>query len=104
MISLTKTHLVRRMADIKSALGKSALGVEVPLRRKNQITLPAEVARALDASPGDRLLVEVNPEAPHTAVLRRIRDSYFGALPRAYGDDHDQSLEYLRAERASWAE
>jgi AbrB family looped-hinge helix DNA binding protein len=78
--------------------------VEVPLRQKNQITLPAEVARALEASPGDRLLFTVYPDAPDTAVVRRIRDSYFGALAGAYGETHDELLDYVRAEHASWGE
>lgn len=79
-------------------------GVEVPLRQKNQITLPAEVARALEAAPGDRLLFTVYPDAPDTAVVRRIRDSYFGALAGAYGSTHEELLDYVRAEHASWGE
>lgn len=80
------------------------VGAEVPLRPKNQITLPAEVARALGVSPGDRLLVEVYPEAPDTAVVRRLRESYFGTLAGAYGADHREIVDYVRAERKSWDE
>ena len=78
--------------------------VEVPLRQKNQITLPAEVARALEAGPGDRLLFTVYPDAPDTAVVRRIRESYFGALAGAYGSTHDDLVDYVRAEHAGWGE
>lgn len=79
-------------------------GIEVPLRGKNQITLPAEIARALEASPGDRLLFTVDPGAPDTAVVRRIRDSYFGSLAGTYGRTHEEVLDYVRAEHASWGE
>ncbi len=78
--------------------------VEVPLRLKNQITLPAEIARALEASPGDRLVFTVDPDAPDTAVVRRIRDSYFGALAGTYGTTHEEVLDYVRTEHASWGE
>ena len=87
-------------------MGNSAhqASIEVPLRGKNQITLPAEIARALEASPGDRLLFTVDSDAPDTAVVRRIRDSYFGSLAGTYGSTHEEVLDYVRAEHASWGE
>ena len=99
MLSLTNRSEVRQMgrSDYQSS-------VEVPLRQKNQITLPAEVARALEAGPGDRLLFTVYPDAPDTAVVRRIRESYFGALAGAYGSTHDDLVDYVRAEHAGWGE
>lgn len=99
MISLTQTPQVRHVSKIEHPIG-----VEVPLRQKNQITLPAEVARALEVSPGDRLLVEVYPDTPDTAVVRRIRESYFGALAGAYGSSHDEIEDYVRVEQGSWGE
>jgi len=99
MMGLTNGVGVRQMAHLEHQSS-----VEVPLRRKNQMTLPAEVARALEASPGDRLLFTVHPDAPDTAVVRRIRDSYFGALAGAYGSSQDELLDYVRNERASWGE
>lgn len=78
--------------------------VEVPLRQKNQLTLPAEVARALEAGPGDRLVFTVYPDAPDTAVVRRLRESYFGALADAYGSTPEEVRDYVRAEHASWGE
>ena|ERR1035437_1072921 len=99
MLSLTNNAGVRQMGPLEHRNS-----VEVPLRQKNQITLPAEVARALDASPGDRLVFTVYPDAPDTAVVRRIRDSYFAALPGVYGANHDELLEYVRAERVSWGD
>jgi bifunctional DNA-binding transcriptional regulator/antitoxin component of YhaV-PrlF toxin-antitoxin module len=99
MISLTNRDEVGRMASMEHPSS-----MEVPLRQKNQITLPAEVARALEAGPGDRLLFTVYPDAPDTAVVRRIRESYFGVLAGAYGSGHDELLEYVRAEHASWGD
>jgi AbrB family looped-hinge helix DNA binding protein len=99
MLTLTNRVKVRQVGR-----SEHQSSVEVPLRQKNQITLPAEVARALEASPGDRLVFTVYPDAPDTAVVRRIRESYFGALAGAYGGTHDELLDYVRAEHASWGE
>ena len=99
MIGLTSQVGVRQVG-----VSEHRDGIEVPLRQKNQITLPAEVARALEAGPGDRLLFTVSPDAPETAVVRRIRQSYFGALAGTYGGTHDELLDYVRAEHASWSE
>ena len=99
MLSLTNQAEVRHMSS-----AEHHSGIEVPLRQKNQITLPAEVARALDASPGDRLVFTVSPDAHDTAVVRRIRDSYFGALAGAYGATHDEQLDYVQSEHATWGE
>jgi len=76
----------------------------VPLRPKNQITLPAEIARALGAAPGDRLQFAIDPQDPETATVRRIRVSYLGALAGAYGATHEEQLEYVRAEQDGWTD
>jgi bifunctional DNA-binding transcriptional regulator/antitoxin component of YhaV-PrlF toxin-antitoxin module len=99
MLSLTNQDGVRQMGQ-----SEYPGSVEVPLRQKNQITLPAEVARALEASPGDRLVFTVNPDFPDTAVVRRLRESYFGALAGAYGSTHDEQVGYVEAEHATWGE
>jgi bifunctional DNA-binding transcriptional regulator/antitoxin component of YhaV-PrlF toxin-antitoxin module len=99
MLGLTNYDEVRQM-------GNSAYpsGVEVPLRLKNQITLPVEIARALEASPGDRLVFTIDPSTPDRAVVRRIRDSYFGSQAGAYGSTHDEGLDYVRGEHDSWGD
>ena len=99
MLSLTKHMMVGQMGSTDYPAG-----IEVPLRRKNQITLPAEVARALEASPGDRLVFTVSPDATDTAIVRRIRGSYFGALAGSYGATHAEQLEYIKTEHESWGE
>ena len=76
----------------------------VPLRPKNQMTLPAEIARALGATPGDRLLLTIDPSSPDTAVLRRIRETYFGALAGSFGTTHEEQLAYARGEQDGWTD
>lgn len=77
--------------------------IEIPLRQKNQLTLPASVAAAMEAAPGDRLLIEINPAQPGVATLRRLRDSYFGVAKGAYGDT-DAILRYVRGEQDDWGD
>ena len=75
--------------------------LEVALRPKNQMTLPAEVVEAMEAEPGDRLVVEVDPGDPGTVTLRVVRKSYFGALAGVYGS-HEEIIEYVRGEQDAW--
>jgi bifunctional DNA-binding transcriptional regulator/antitoxin component of YhaV-PrlF toxin-antitoxin module len=99
MLRLTKYISVRRMTK-----PENRHGTEAPLRQKNQVTLPAQVAEALGAVPGDRLVFTLSADAPGTAVVRRIRESYFGAIEGAYGSTHDEQLDYVRTEQGSWGE
>lgn len=98
MISLTFSREVGQVRVLEN--GAAA----VPLRPKNQITLPAEIARALGAEPGDRLHFAIDPQNPETATVRRIRQSYFGALAGAYGTTHEEQLAYIAAEQDGWGE
>ena len=98
MISLTSAREVGQVRVLEN--GATA----VPLRPKNQVTLPAEIARALGARPGDRLQFAIDPENPETATVRRIRESYLGALAGVYGETHEEQLAYLRAEQYDWAD
>ena len=70
------------------------------LRRRNQLTLPEPVVRALDAKQGERFLVSV--EGPDSVRLVRIRTSYAGALTGMWGDSQEAVDEWLRSERATW--
>lgn len=36
--------------------------------------------------------------------MRRIRESYFGALAGAYGATHEEQLAYVQAEQDGWAD
>lgn len=75
--------------------------IEVALRPRNQLTLPAEIAEAIDARPGDRLVVELDPANPATATLRLVRRSYFAALAGSFGS-HEEILDYVRGEQEAW--
>ena len=75
--------------------------VAVRLRAKNQLTLPIEVAHALEVVPGDLLVVAVDPANPGCAVVRPVRDSYYGALAGMWGG-HEEILAFVREEQASW--
>jgi bifunctional DNA-binding transcriptional regulator/antitoxin component of YhaV-PrlF toxin-antitoxin module len=98
MFSLTNCGEVGQMTEQDNG------GTAVPLRPKNQITLPTEIARAMKVAPGDRLLFSIDPANPETAVIRRLRESYFGVLAGAYGSNHDDQLNYVRAEQEGWGE
>lgn len=75
---------------------------EVRVKRKNQITWPEKVADQMEVREGSRLLV-VYDEKRQVAVVRRIRDSYAGALRGVYGGDGEEIRTYLEEERGSWA-
>lgn len=64
---------------------------EVVVRKKRQITLPAEAG---DFHEGDRF--SLFHDAEGNVVLRPLRDSYAGAVPDLYPDD------YVERERNSW--
>jgi hypothetical protein len=71
---------------------------EARLRRKSQLTLPDPIVQAASVGEGDRFIVEVAPDQPDMITLRRVRQSYAGALTGVYGDVD----EYLNEERATW--
>jgi len=60
--------------------------------------LPDPIVQAANVGEGDRFVVEVAPGEPDTITLRRVRDSYAGALGAVYADADD----YLQGERATW--
>jgi bifunctional DNA-binding transcriptional regulator/antitoxin component of YhaV-PrlF toxin-antitoxin module len=76
----------------------SPVTAEARLRRKSQLTLPDPIVQAANVGEGDRFVVEVAPDEPDTITLRRVRQSYAGALRGVYGDVD----EYLTNERATW--
>lgn len=76
---------------------------ESELRQKNQITLPRQIARALGLEPGDRLLFEIRAGEPNEMHVRRLRESYSGALSGMYGSPEEVS-RHLREEREAWAD
>ena len=77
--------------------------VEITVRERNQITVPAEAAEALDARPGTRLLLSVDADR-HVATVRRLRQSYAGVAGGAYGRTAAEKAAYAKRERDAWAE
>jgi bifunctional DNA-binding transcriptional regulator/antitoxin component of YhaV-PrlF toxin-antitoxin module len=71
---------------------------EARLRARNQLTLPDRIVEAMRSEPGDRFIVEVEVDEPGTVRLRRVRESYAGALTGVYGDVGS----YLESEREGW--
>lgn len=74
---------------------------EARLRRKNQLTMPEPIARALDAAPGDVLVFETDPTEPGVARVRVLPRDFAGSLPGVFGTA-EETLEYGRGERAAW--
>jgi bifunctional DNA-binding transcriptional regulator/antitoxin component of YhaV-PrlF toxin-antitoxin module len=74
------------------------LPAEARLRARNQLTLPDPIVQAAGLDEGDRFVVDIDPVEPDVVRLRRVRDSYAGALASVYGD----AQAALAAERGSW--
>jgi hypothetical protein len=68
------------------------------LRDKRQVTLPEPVATASHAEAGDEFVAAFDPSNPDVIVLRRVRDTYFGALR----DAGPEAGPFVEAERAAW--
>ena len=68
------------------------------VRARNQITIPERIVEAADIKEGETLIVELEPSRPDVLRVRRVRESYAGALPGMYTDTH----AYLEEERRNW--
>lgn len=75
--------------------------VEVQLRDRNQLTMPAEAVEALDVRPGAKLLIRIDP-VRHTATVRPVLDSYAGVAGTVYGRDQRETDAYIKREREAW--
>lgn len=73
---------------------------EARLRARNQLTLPDPIVQAAGLDEGDRFVVDIDPGEPDVVRLRRVRDSYAGALAAVYGSPEAA----LQEERGSWPE
>lgn len=74
--------------------------VEARLRARNQLTLPDPIVQAAGLDEGDRFVVDIDPGEPDVIRLRRVRNSYAGAMAAVYGD----AGKALAEERGSWPE
>ena len=85
------------------ALPGRPVEAEARLRRKNQLTLPEAIVRVLDAAPDDVIVFEADPGKPGVASLHLLPRTFAGSLTGVYGTS-EQTLEYVRGERAAWGE
>jgi len=76
---------------------------EARLRVKNQLTLPDPIVRALAAAPDDVLLLEMDPLDPAVFHARLLPRTFAGSLTGVFGTA-DETLAYVRGERAAWGE
>ena len=76
---------------------------EARLRAKNQLTLPDPIVRALDAAQDDVLLFEMDPTDPALFHARLLPRTFAGSLTGVFGTAED-TLAYVRGERAAWGE
>jgi hypothetical protein len=56
----------------------------------------------MEVRDGDRLVVEYNAET-NVATVRKRPTSYAGILTGVYGDKAEDVIDYVDAERESWA-
>ena len=73
------------------------------LRHKNQVTVPEEIVRALNAALDDTLVFEADPGQPGTARVHLVPKAFAGSLTGVYGSS-DDVLTFIREERAAWSE
>jgi hypothetical protein len=76
---------------------------EARLRQKNQLTVPGPIVSALDAEPDDILVFEADPAEPGVARVRLLPREFAGSLTGVFGTS-EEVLEFVRGERAAWAE
>jgi AbrB family looped-hinge helix DNA binding protein len=65
------------------------------IRRRNQFTIPKQIADLLSLHDGDKVVIVVKDGS---AIMRPVRKSYAGIGRGVYGDAN----EYVARERAGW--
>ena len=76
---------------------------EARLRKKNQLTVPEPIVRALQAAPDDVLSFEASPEEPGVVRIRLVPRDFAGNLTGVFGTS-EETLAFVRGERAAWGE
>jgi AbrB family looped-hinge helix DNA binding protein len=71
------------------------------VRDKNQMTIPKDLAEALDLRPGDRLILKFDAEQPTGFFAYKLRASYAGVLAGVYGTP-EEARAYLHEEHEAW--
>jgi len=76
----------------------TTISARARVRARNQITIPERIVEAADIAEGETLIVELDPSLPDVLRVRRVRESYAGALSGVYTD----ARTYLEEERGDW--
>lgn len=76
----------------------TTISARARVRARNQITIPEQIVEAAEIAEGETLIVELDPSRPDVLRVRRVRESYAGALSGVYGD----AGAYLEEERRDW--
>ena len=73
------------------------------LRPKNQLTVPDRIVRALEATPGDRFVFEIDPAQPGRVSIRVMPRDFAGSLTGVFGTT-EEALAFVAGEREAWGE
>ena len=76
---------------------------ESRLRQRNQITVPDAIVQALDAELDDILLWETDPAQAGVVRVHVLPRTFAGSMTGTFGTT-DETLEFVREERAAWRE
>ena len=76
----------------------TTISARARVRARNQITIPERIVEAADIAEGETLIVELDPARPDVLRVRRVRESYAGALSGVYTD----AQTCLEDERRDW--
>lgn len=76
----------------------TTISARARVRARNQITIPERIVEAAEIAEGETLIVELDTSRPDVLRVRRVRESYAGALSGVYGD----ARAYLEEERKDW--
>ncbi len=79
------------------------IGAEARLRAKNQVTLPEPIVLALEAKTNDILVFEMDPGEPGVVRARLLPRDFAGSMTGVFGST-DETLAFVRGERASWGD
>ena len=87
------------ITDVPATLG------ETTLTGRNQVSLPSKGLRRLGWKRGDKAIVEAIGEDILVLIRRPARwtDAFAGRLTGVFGT-HEENLELIERERASWQE
>ncbi|MDO8672897.1 MAG: AbrB/MazE/SpoVT family DNA-binding domain-containing protein [Dehalococcoidia bacterium] len=90
------------MTTVTEGSGRNPVEAKARIRKKNQITIPAEIVEELGLKTGDTVVFTVGEGNPKSVKFRLVPRSFFGLLTGVYGDTHEEIEAYIKGERESW--